>query len=427
MKLTTLYYRHIVPAVMVLFLAVIVSAYFLIRHALQRELDLGLLRSKSRIENYVKTYGRLPQVSSFDDQHVQFAAGSAAAAGSSAAGSSAAGADTLSNTMLFIPEQHKMHISRKLSFSLLLDGKYWGVTISQPLEGTRHMTILVGEITVVTILVTLFFFMLVNRRVLSKIWRPFYRSLELIGSFKVDDRAAVVYPETDIEEFRLMNVHFRKAAENASRDYRNLREFSENASHELQTPLAIMRSNLDLLLQEGMTERQSELMQGVYAAVRRMKRLQESLLLLTKIDNRQFGGVDDIRLDLVVSDKVQQLQELLHARSLHCRLDLEEASVPANRELLDILLNNLFSNAIRHNIRDGEIHAQLDRHSLRVSNTGTREPLDGSRIFRRFYKRSSQADNNGLGLSIIKQICDTTAMKVQYAFAEGWHSFTISW
>lgn len=415
MKLTTLYYRHIVPAIMVLFLVVIASAYFLIRQALRRELDIALLRSKSRIEYYVKANGRLPEVSSFDDQHIKFVKIDGLAA------------DSFSNTMLYIPEQKKMHISRKLSFSLLLNGAQWRVDISSPLEGTRHMTILIVEITVATILVTLFFFVLVNRRVLSRIWRPFYRSLELIGSFKVDDRTGPVYPETDVEEFRLMNAHFIQAAENASRDYRNLREFSENASHELQTPLAIMRSNLDLLLQEGITERQGELMQGVYASLRRMNRLQESLLLLTKIDNRQFNGVDDIRIDLVVSDKVQQLQELLHARSLHCRLDLVEASVPANRELLDILLNNLFSNAIRHNVRDGEILAQLDERSLRVSNTGTLEPLDGSRVFRRFYKRSNQSDNNGLGLSIIKQICDTTAMKVQYAFAEGWHSFTISW
>jgi signal transduction histidine kinase len=415
MKLTTLYYRHIVPAVMVLFVAVIVSAYFLIRHALQRELDLGLSRTRSRIEAYVKTNGRLPEVSSFDDQHIMFSPGGTAAT------------DSFSNTMLYIPEQKKMHISRKLSFLLIANGQRWTVTVSQPLEGTRHMTILIVEITVVTILLTLFFFILVNRRVLSRIWRPFYRSLELIGSFKVDGRAEPKYPETNIEEFQLMNTHFRQAAENASRDYRNLREFSENASHELQTPLAIMRSNLDMLVQEGMTEHQSELMQGVYAAVRRMKRLQESLLLLTKIDNRQFTGVDDIRIDLAVSDKVQQLQELLHARSLHCKLELVEASIPANKELLDILLNNLFSNAIRHNVADGEIHARLDEHSLQVSNTGMAEALDGSRVFRRFYKRSNHTDNNGLGLSIIKQICDTTAMKVQYAFAEGWHSFTISW
>lgn len=415
MKLTTHYYKHIVPAVMVLFVVVIVSAYFLIRHALQRELDKGLLRSKSRIEAYVKTNGRLPEVTAFDDEHITFTSGRSAVA------------DSLSNTMVFIPEQRKMHISRKLSFSLVAGGQTWLVTISQPLEGTRHMTILIVEITVVTILLTLFFFILVNRRVLSRIWRPFYRSLELISSFKVDGGAAPMYPETNIEEFQLMNTHFKQAAENASKEYRNLREFTENASHELQTPLAIVRSNLDLLVQEGMSQRQSELVQGVYTAVRRMKRLQESLLLLTKIDNRQFTGIDDIRMDVVVSDKVHQLQELFQARSLHCKLELVEASIPANRELLDILLNNLFSNAIRHNVSEGEIHARLEEHCLRVSNTGATEALDGSRIFRRFYKRSNASDNNGLGLSIIKQICDTTEMKVQYGFAEGWHSFTISW
>src|ERR1700761_3164786 len=121
MKLTTLYYRHIVPAVMVLFVAVIVSAYFLIRHALQRELDLGLSRSKRRIEAYVKTHGKLPEVNSFDDQHVVFAP---LAAGTSwIAGYSAANPDSFANTMVFIPEQNKMHISRKLSFPIVLKGQ----------------------------------------------------------------------------------------------------------------------------------------------------------------------------------------------------------------------------------------------------------------------------------------------------------------
>ncbi|HXB08693.1 MAG TPA: ATP-binding protein, partial [Puia sp.] len=104
-----------------------------------------------------------------------------------------------------------------------------------------------------------------------------------------------------------------------------------------------------------------------------------------------------------------------------------ETTLPANRELLDILLNNLFSNAIRHNIPDGEIHTQLLARSLRLSNTGADDALDSSRIFRRFYKNGSQPDNNGLGLSIIKQICDTTSMQVHYGFAAGRHSFTVSW
>jgi signal transduction histidine kinase len=415
MKLTTQYYRHIVPAVTVLFLAVIVSSFFLIRLTLQTELDSILLRSKLRIEAYVRANERLPEVSSFNDQQIRFR--KVAALRDS----------VLSDTMQYIPEQEKNHISRKLCFTLLLHGQPWEVTISEPLEGTRHLTILIAKIAIVTILVTLFLFLLINRSVLKRFWRPFYRSLELIQGFKVDEPGYPAYPESPIEEFRLMNKHFLQAAENANRDYRNLKEFSENASHELQTPLAIIRGNLDLLVQENMTERQSELLQGIYSSVRRMTRLQESLLLLTKIDNRQFSDIDTIRLDLLLQDKLLQLQELFHARNLQCRFDLAETSLPANRELMDILLNNLFSNAIRHNVPDGEIHAQLDGRSLRVSNTGRGEALDGGRIFRRFYKNGGQAGNNGLGLSIIKQICDTTAMQVQYAFAEGRHSFIISW
>jgi len=415
MKLTTLYYRHIVPAVTVLFLAVIVSSFFLIRRTLQRELDSVLLRSKSRIESYIRANHRLPEVSDFNDQRISFRRVDALRD------------STISDTMQYIPEQEKNHISRKLCFTLLMAGQPWEVTISQPLEGTRHLTILIAEIAIATILVTLSLFVLINRSVLTRLWRPFYRSLELIHEFRVADPAQAAYPESQIEEFRLMNAHFTRAAENANREYRNLKEFSENASHELQTPLAIIRSNLDLLAQEGMTERQSELLQGVYGSVRRMNRLQESLLLLTKIDNRQFSAIETIRLDLALRDKLQQLQELLHVRNLHCRIDLTETTLPANRELLDILLNNLFSNAIRHNIPDGEIHTQLLARSLRLSNTGADDALDSSRIFRRFYKNGSQPDNNGLGLSIIKQICDTTSMQVHYGFAAGRHSFTVSW
>jgi signal transduction histidine kinase len=415
MKLTTQYYRHLVPAVTVLFLGVIVSSFFLIRLTLQTELDSILLRSKMRVEAYVRANCRLPEISTFNDQQISFR-------------QVAALRDSmLSDTMQYIPEQQKNHISRKLCFTLLLHGQPWEVTIIEPLEGTRHLTILITKIAVVTILVIVFLFVLINRSVLRRLWRPFYRSLELIQGFKVDEPGHPNYPESPIEEFRLMNAHFLQAAENANRDYRNLKEFSENASHELQTPLAIIRSNLDLLAQEGMTERQSELLQGIYGSVRRMTRLQESLLLLTKIDNRQFNVIGTIRLDLLLHEKLQQLQELLHARNLQCRFELAEASLPANRELMDILLNNLFSNAIRHNIPEGEIHTFLEPRSLRVSNTGTAEALDSNRIFRRFYKNGGQADNNGLGLSIIKQICDTTAMHVQYAFAEGRHSFTISW
>ena len=416
MKLTTRYYSLLVPSVTVLFLGVIIGSYFLIRQTLQTELDSILLRSKSRIETYVRNNKRLPDVTTFNDQLITFRK-----------------TDTLMKDSVFcsstqyIPEQNKNHVSRRLTFTLLLDKQPWEVTINEPLEGTRHLTILIAKIAIAATAITLFLFVLINRSVLSRLWRPFYESLARFDSFKVDDPVYPILPDSKIEEFRLMNAHFLKAAENANRDYRNLKEFSENAAHELQTPLAIVRSNLDLLAQEQMTEKQSELLQSAYSGIRRMSKLQESLLLLTKIDNRQFGHLGDIRVDLALRDKIQQVQELLHAKNLSCHIDLRETSILANRELLDILLNNLYSNAIRHNVVNGDIITTLRPNSLCVSNTGNYEELDGSRIFRRFYKSTHRGETSGLGLSIIKQICDTTAMSVQYAFDNGRHAFIISW
>jgi signal transduction histidine kinase len=416
MKLTTRYNRNVIPTIVIIFLASSLSSYFLVRKVLQGELDAAILRTKSRIENNIALNNRIPEISTFNDQLISFEKTTVSPKDSG-----------FRSSTQYIPEQNKNHLSRQYIFTLLIDKELWKVTISQPLEGTRHLTILVAEIAIATIAMTLLLLMLINRRVVSRIWHPFYQSLETIKRFKVNDPVHPVFPDSYIDEFQLMNNHFMKAAENATRDYRNLKEFSENASHEIQTPLAIMRSNLDLLAQENISEKQSELLQSVYTSVRKLSRLQQSLLLLTKIDNRQYHQVSDIRIDLVLEDKIQQFQELLHSKKLHCSSELTTSFIPANKELLDILLNNLFSNAVRHNITGGHIHTELTERFLIISNTGIDQPLDSDRIFRRFYKNSHQSENNGLGLSIIKQICETADLHVHYEFEKSRHRFIIGW
>ncbi|MBS1655450.1 MAG: HAMP domain-containing histidine kinase, partial [Bacteroidetes bacterium] len=248
MKLTTRYNRFVIPSITIVFLISIVSSYFLIRNVLQNELDGIILRTKSRIETYIQQNHRVPDISSFNDQVIHFEKLSGPLSDSG-----------FHSTTQYIPEQNKNHISRLLIFHTSINNEQWKVTISQPLEGTRHLTILIAKIAVVTISFTLLLLIIINRRVLNRVWEPFYQSLEQIKTFKVNNNISPSFPESGIEEFKLMNTHFKQAADNASRDYRNLKEFSENASHEIQTPLAIMRSNLDLLTQENMTEKQSEL------------------------------------------------------------------------------------------------------------------------------------------------------------------------
>jgi signal transduction histidine kinase len=417
MKLITRYNRYILPALGILFLLCIIACYFLIRQVLQNELDEIILRTKIRIENYVHTNRKLPVISSFNDQQIQFEGLS-----------SPFNKSEFSTTKQFIPEQNKNHTARTMVFGLMLNNIPYKVVITQPLEGTRHLTIIIVKIAIVTTASIFILLILINKRVLSKIWFPFYESLDKIKSFKVHEQQVTEFPETPIEEFNQMNTHFKAAAANATRDYKNLREFSENASHEIQTPLAIIRSNIEMMIQlESLTEKQSELFQSIYSSVTKISKLQQSLLLLTKIDNHQFHPKNYVALISEINSKALQFQEIWQTKRLHYSLTTSAATININNELLDILLNNLFTNATYHNVPGGEIAIFCEKGRFEIANSGMEEALDQDRIFRRFYKNSAHGESNGLGLSIVQQICTTSNIEISYRFQEERHRFILTW
>jgi signal transduction histidine kinase len=207
-----------------------------------------------------------------------------------------------------------------------------------------------------------------------------------------------------------------------------LKEFTENASHELQTPLAVIRSKLDLLIQkEDLSEEQSEELREIYASVRKMSQLSRSLLLMTKIGNQQFNQTANLNLKEKIEEKLRQFQEIWNDKQLQLRCQLENTLITVNENLIEILLNNLLSNASRHNIKGGSISIGLHEHQLIVSNTGLLKPLDAKKVFRRFYKEQANSQHNGLGLSIIKQICEQSHIQVAYFYEAGNHNFQLNW
>jgi signal transduction histidine kinase len=207
-----------------------------------------------------------------------------------------------------------------------------------------------------------------------------------------------------------------------------LKLFSENASHEIQTPLAIIRSKLDLLIQdEGLTEKQSDLLQGAFSSVSKLSRIQQSLLLLTKIDNKQFAGNSQIIMTQEVRNKIEEFRELWANKGIVVSEEIQESEIHCNKELLEILLNNLFSNATRHNVANGLIKIKLEEREFQLSNTGPAEALDVNRLFRRFYKGNMHGDNNGLGLSIVKEICDVSSILMTYDYLDNMHCFKLEW
>ncbi len=417
MKLIAKYNRVLLPSLLVLFIISGVSSFFLIRKALEHELDSMLLRSKKRVVNYISINNAIPVITSFDDQKINFEKITVPLKDSG-----------IISATQYIPEQKKEHISRKLVFQLKVKDELYKVTISEPFEGIRHLTIAIVKIDIATVFLILLLLTLINRSVLYRIWLPFYRSLAAIKSFTVNENHSISFPATSTEEFNMMNNHFTMAAENASREYKNLKEFSENASHEIQTPLAIIHTKLDLLVQQdNLTEEQCELIRSAYLSVNKLSTLNKSLLLLSKIDNHQFSKTSNIFLDKAIQTKITDFRDFWESRNLTYDIDTEETIIHTNNELLEILLNNIFSNATKHNTDNGFINIRLKNRKLEVSNTGTEIALDPKRLFKRFYKEIPTGENNGLGLSIMKEICIVSDIELTYSYKDKKHHFYLNW
>lgn len=204
------------------------------------------------------------------------------------------------------------------------------------------------------------------------------------------------------------------------------KEFTENASHELQTPLAIFQAKLELLLQQpGLTNGQAEIIQDLFQMTSRLSRLNRNLLLLAKIDNKQFDSRERIRLDHFINRLLPSLESISGELRIERSFSSEPLYIQANSTLLESMLNNLIVNAVRHSNPGGKITISIHNHTLRISNTSDEPALSAQHIFNRFYRPTQNKGGNGLGLAIVKAICDYHGWGISYEYRDGLHSFIV--
>ena len=256
---------------------------------------------------------------------------------------------------------------------------------------------------------------------------PFKRTLKVIQSFDLKQKEPIPLPHTRTEEFKELNEFLRKMTERAQEDYRQLKEFTENASHELQTPTAIIRGKLELLMESDIRDDQAILIAEMQNALERLSRIHSSLTLLTKLENYEFDSRKPVDFSRLTRDALDSFSELIQMKSLTLRTHIaDKVMVPLHAALADLLLTNLISNAIRHNIEDGEIGVNLSRSGLVVRNTGYQLKVPTEELFERFKKGNPGSDSIGIGLAIVRQICDLHDFSVIYDYAEGVHTLAIS-
>lgn len=414
MKLLALYNRVNVITTIIVMLITGILYYVAISWILNGQNDKALKVEEDEIFDYVKLNHQLPQVFDSKDQQISF---TEAPANSVKRG--------FINTR-YRKDKNDYEPGRGLVSSVTVNGKYYKILIVESKVETEDLIQIIFSITIGVILFLLLVLLIANRLILNRLWQPFYVILKELKLFNITDNQEIPQIATNIEEFSELNQAATIMTARAKHDYKDLKTFTENASHELLTPIAVINSKLDSLIQtENFSEKQSKLLTDLYTAVSKLSKLNQSLLLLVKIENRLLTDQQNINLHLLIEEMLAHLEDIFLDKQITITAQLNNKEIVANNYLIEILLNNLIINAVRHNYAGGQIVIDLTSDNLIIKNTGGSAPLPQEQIFTRFHK-SSGSDGSGLGLTISKQICDNFNFSLNYQFNSPYHTFIVT-
>jgi signal transduction histidine kinase len=301
------------------------------------------------------------------------------------------------------------------------------LTIETNVEETEETVVVIAMVSLLFFFILVIGFLAINRWLSTKIWSPFNNTLTKLKSFKLSQETNIDFEKSSTIEFEELNEVLNKLIDQNISIYKTQKEFTENASHELQTPLAIIKNKLDLLVQkEPLTDRQYNIVEEVNVALSRISRINKNLLLLAKIENNQFEAREEVNISELVANALEFVKELRVDKNIVIHTAMEEnVTVIGNRVLTEIMINNLLFNAFTHNTLNGELSIELKKGLLLISNSGV-QALDEGDLYARFKKNSHNNKGNGLGLAIIYEICKKQKSSIEYTFADHLHHFKIS-
>jgi len=281
--------------------------------------------------------------------------------------------------------------------------------------------------------VVILFFLLVisivsiNKIVLQRLLNPLYSFLEQLTKFRLGEMSNKPTIDTKIQEFRDLQQAVATLIRHNEETYEQQKQFIGNASHELQTPLAIMINKLEMIAEKGNLQKEQAVATGeVLDMAERLARLNKSLLLLTKIENKQFFDNKTVSIDQVVHQHASELADAATFKDV--KINITEGSrleVNMDPALAHMMVANLLRNALFHNMPKGTIAVQIAENMIEIRNTSTYPPLDTKRMFSRFYKSETSSSGTGLGLAIVKAICNLYGFAISYAYEVQQHSFRI--
>ncbi|TPE46032.1 sensor histidine kinase [Pontibacter mangrovi] len=391
--------------------------YLSLREEIYDEVDDQLFTDKENIIAYIQQHDRLPNVTSGISEAILVR--------------DADPADLvmehLKDTLIYSNYDEEYIPFRQLTFTAYRQGKPYEYTILKSLmdfDDLTESTVLAMVWIFMLLLVGLVF---VNYYTNKYTWRHFYDTLSRLKRYRLSQHQPLALKPSSTTEFEELNQVLQSMTEKIHGDFLNLKEFTENVSHEIQTPLAIVSSKVELFMQsENLNEEQALLLSDMYGALNRLARLNKSLILLTRIENREFAAEGQVPLHQLLQEQLAHLQEVISMRSLNVQtVEMQEVYVQMNSGLADVLLQNLLSNAIKHNHPGGSIKVLLSPQKLCISNTGAAPQDQPELLFSRFRTGHESVGSLGIGLALVKKICNLYGLLPKYNYNNGEHSLCI--
>lgn len=306
------------------------------------------------------------------------------------------------------------------------DGMPCTIIVGRSLLETEDLVMGIAASMTVLLLLVVLTNLLLNRWLSRKLWKPFHHALATLERFRMDTPSASALPASDVDEFNAMNRTLDTMMTKMRTDFSAQKRFTEQAAHELQTPLAVMQGKLDQLIQSpNMGESEATTIEGLFQARERMGRTLANMLLLARIGNRQFTP-ERIDWSAVFHDQHAAIADLLVERGISFKLHEEEACrVLLHPLLAELVVANLLRNSVQHNIPSGTIEVTINANGFIIRNTGPDLSMDPATLFDRFAKGDPSSPSTGLGLSIVKEIADGNGLLLTYGASTGMHTIVV--
>lgn len=290
---------------------------------------------------------------------------------------------------------------------------YYSLKLRQSILENEDLLLTISIPLLFVLFFAFIFTYFLNKKLNNTLWSKFEYNLKQLENYRFKNQKKLNLITTDIIEFDNLNLILNSLTEKLSSDYQSLKEFSENASHETQTPLAIILMNLEDVLQEDLPKKTSDRIYTSFQYATKLQKLNKSLLLLSKIENQQFNNSEIINLSKIIKNKLTLFQPLIDSSDIELKSNLDDDFlVNMDPVLADVLINNLLSNAINHNIDDGFISISIKKNKLSISNSSKNLKLNEDELFERFKKGNVYSESIGLGLSIVKKIIYLTKLNI---------------